>query len=366
VRFSGLAGLGTRVAMSGPGGMLRRAMTTLSDWQGRHAPIAVPYAVTKKFGDDDANLLVVALGWYGFTAIYPLLLVVVTVFGFVGEASLGTTVVRTLHQFPVIGSQFNPGRGGSQLHGSVAGLVIGCIGLIYGAQGVTQTAETALNRVWNVPDTDLPGFLPRLARSLAGLFAIGLAFLVNAFVASIAAGHGEPIAERAGLIVGLAVLNVGFYAVAFRALTTGTARFRELLPGAVTAAIGFTALITIGVGLVQHQLRSANATYGALGAVIGVVTFLLLLAKLTLYAAELNPVLARRLWPRALPTAPPTDADNEVLRARAREEQSRPDERVGVGFGPDAPEEAAADAKRPAGGQPPALTEPQQGGRRTA
>ena len=65
---------------------------------------------------------------------------------------------------------------------------------------------------------------------------------------------------------------------------------------------------------------------------IGVVTFLLLLAKLTLYAAELNPVLARGLWPRALPMAPPTDADEAVLRAHAREPRGRPDERVGVGF----------------------------------
>jgi uncharacterized BrkB/YihY/UPF0761 family membrane protein len=322
----------------------RRWMAALSRWQGRHKVAAVAYAVTKKFSDDQSNLLVVALGWYGFTAIYPLLLVIVTVFGFVGEASLGTTVVRTLHEFPVVGSQFTPGSGGSQLHGSVLGLVIGCVGLVYGAQGVTQTAETALNRVWNLPQTDYPGFLPRLARSLTGLLLIGTAFLVNAFVASIAAGHGEPVAERAGLIVGLAILNVAFYAATFRALTS-VARFRELLPGAVTAGIGFTALITVGVGLVQHQLRSAGATYGALAAVIGVVTFLLLLAKLTLYAAELNPVLARGLWPRALPMAPPTEADEVVLRARAREERGRPDERVGVGFGGRAAEDAAADAR---------------------
>jgi uncharacterized BrkB/YihY/UPF0761 family membrane protein len=97
--------------------------------------------VVKKFGDDNVNLLVVALGWYGFTAIYPLLLVVVTIFGFIGAASLGTGIVHTLHQFPVIGSQFNPGKGDSQLHGSVFGLIIGVAGLLYGAQGVTQTAE---------------------------------------------------------------------------------------------------------------------------------------------------------------------------------------------------------------------------------
>jgi membrane protein len=40
-----------------------------------------PYGVIKKFGDDNANLLVVSLAWYGFTAIFPLLLVVVTVLG---------------------------------------------------------------------------------------------------------------------------------------------------------------------------------------------------------------------------------------------------------------------------------------------
>ena len=63
-----------------------------------------------------------------------------------------------------------------------------------------------------------------------------------------------------------------------------------------------------GTGLVTHQLKHADATYGAFGTVIGIVAFLLLLAKLSMYAAELNPVLARRLYPRALPTAEPTEA----------------------------------------------------------
>jgi hypothetical protein len=130
--------------------------------------------------------------------------------------------------------------------------------------------------------------------------------------------------------------------------------------------VGFTALITIGVGLVQHQLRGENATYGAFAAVIGVVTFLLLLAKLTLYAAELNPVLAQRLWPRALPSAPPTDADNDVLRARAREERARPDERVGVGLGDRAPDEAAADARQPGDGAPRAPAARNRAGERAA
>jgi uncharacterized BrkB/YihY/UPF0761 family membrane protein len=304
-------------------------VAAVDSWQRDHRSAGVAFAVSKKFSDDNANLLVVALGWYGFTAIYPLLLIVVTVFGFVGAASLGTGIVHTLHQFPVIGDQFNPGK--SNFHGSVLGLVIGLVLLLYGAQGVTQTAQQAMGTVWNLPFTEQPKFLPRLGRSLAGLASIGGAFLVNAFLAPIAAGHGIETYVRILLVAAMLAINCGFYLAAFRVLTAADATWRELLPGSTVAALGFTALITVGAGLVQHQLRHSDATYGALGAVIGLVTFLLLVSKLTVYAAELNPVLARHLWPRALPNRSPTRADDEVLRALIQQQQRRLDQNAGVG-----------------------------------
>ena len=342
--------------MANPQEILSRAIGALDRWQRRHPIPSVSYGVVKKFSDDNANLLVVALGWYGFTAIYPLLLVVVTVFGYIGAASLGSGIVHTLHQFPVIGSQFNPGQGGSQLHGSLFGLIIGVAGLLYGGQGVTQTAEQAMARVWNVPQTRLPGFLPRLGRSLAGLAAIGGAFLLNAILAPIATGHGIAWYARILILAAMLAVNCGFYLVAFIALTPASdAGWRQLVPGSALGAVGFTLLITIGAGLVQHQLKHSSATYGAFAAVIGLVAFLLLLAKLTLYAAELNPVLARRLWPRALPMCPPTPADDEMLRDLAHEQRRRPDQRIGVGFDPDAHQQAAEDIvtqdDRPLSGQ---------------
>jgi uncharacterized BrkB/YihY/UPF0761 family membrane protein len=334
--------------MAKPKETLNQAISAIDGWQRRHRTPAVAYGVVKKFGDDNANLLVVALGWYGFTAIYPLLLVVVTVFGYVGAASLGSGIVHTLHQFPVIGSQFNPGQGGSELHGSVFGLIIGVAGLLYGAQGVTQTAQRAMARVWNVPDTRLPGFLPRLGRSFGGLAAIGGAFLVNALLAPVAAGHGIPWYARILILAGMLAVNCGFYLIAFIVLTPTDVSWRQLLPGSVAGAVSFTLLITVGAGLVQHQLKHSSATYGAFAAVIGLVAFLLLLAKLTLYAAELNPVLARQLWPRALPKCPPTPADDKVLRALADEQMRRPDEHIGVEFGPDAGAEAGGGTVEPA------------------
>lgn len=324
--------------------LLKKIVSAVNHWHQRHPWLAIPYAVVKKFGDDQANQYVVALGWYGFTAIFPLLLVVVTVFAYIGQASLGNGIVSTLHHFPVVGQMFNPAKGSNSLHASVLGLVIGAVGLIYGSQGVTQTALQAHSQVWNIPLAERPGFLPRLARSIVGLFTIGSAFVINAVVATYATANGQPLAARVGIVVGMLLMNWALFTASFRVLTPVKLGSRALLPGAALGAIGFTLLITVGSGLVQHQLRHSSATYGQFGAVIGLVGFLFLLAKLTLYSAELNPVLARRLWPRSLQTDDPTEADDRVLAAEARQQRIRSDQRVGVGFGPEAPHEAARDA----------------------
>jgi uncharacterized BrkB/YihY/UPF0761 family membrane protein len=307
-------------------------VSAVDDWQRRVRWAGVPYAVQKKFGDDNANLLVVALAWYGFTAIFPLLLVVVTLLGFIGQQSLGSGLVQTLHEFPVIGSSFNPASK-TALHGSTLGLIVGLVGLLYGAQGVTQTAQLAMATVWNIPQIQRTGFLPRLGRSLAGLVTIGAAFLINALVTGYATSAGVGYAIRIPVLAGLLVLNAGLYFATFTALTAKAIGPRGLLPGAILGGIAFTALITLGTGLITHQLKHANATYGAFGSVIGIVAFLLLVAKLSMYAAELNPVLSRRLYPRALPLGcEPTDADRLVLSELVYAQQRRDDQVITVGF----------------------------------
>lgn len=329
-----------------PAGLLRRVMTAVDGWQRRIRWVGVPYAVIKKFGDDNANLLVVALAWYGFTAIFPLLLVVVTVFGFIGAESIGTGIIRTLHEFPIVGSSFNPASPNT-LHSSTIGLVIGLIGLVYGAQGVTQTAQQAMATVWNIPQYQRTGFLPRLGRSLAGLFTIGATFVINAFVTGYATSGATSYAIRIPVLASLLVINIGLYFATFTLLTAKVIGPRGLLPGAIVGAVVFTALITVGAGLVTHQLKNSSATYGAFASVIGLVTFLLLLAKLTMYAAELNPVLARRLYPRALPLGgEPTDADRQVLASLVYAERRSDDQAIGVGFGDHAADQAASDATR--------------------
>jgi len=269
----------------------------LDRWQQSNKVLAPAYGMVKKFSQDKANLYVVSLGWYGFLSIFPLLLAVVTIFGFIGQKSLGSSIVTTLHRFPVIGSDFNPQA--NHLHGSVLGLIVGLAGLLYGAQGVTQQAQSAMVTIWDTSDDDRPGFAPRLGRSLAALFAIGGAFVISAFASTYATSSGESIWVRVPVIAGLLVVNVGFYLWSFRALTSGPVPTRALVPGAILGSIVFTLLTTLGTGLINHQLRNASGTYGNFGSVIGLVAFLLLLAKLSIYAAELNCVLDKKLYPRS-------------------------------------------------------------------
>lgn len=325
---------------------IRRSLESIDHWQRASRSVGLAYAVIKKFGDDNANQFVVALGWYGFVAIYPLLLVVITIFGFIGAASLGHQIVSTLHEFPVVGSQFNPEHS-SNLRGSGIGLAIGLIGLLYGAQGVTQTVQQAMAGVWNVSPVDRPGFVPRLARSLVALALVGGAFVVNAAAGTVATNSGVSVVIRGLTLVGMLLLNALLYFAVFRVATPSRVGAKDLLPGAALASIGFTLLITIGSGLLQHQLRHSSATYGQFGLVIGLVGFLFLLAKISLYAAELNPVVTRQLWPRGMLNGDPTDADNQVLSDIAHQSRRRDDERIGVGFGEHAADEAAIDAQRP-------------------
>ena len=75
---------------------------------------------------------------------------------------------------------------------------------------------------------------------------------------------------------------------------------------------------------------------GAFTIVIVLLSWLYLSAQLLLYAAELNVVLARRLWPGSLLGSPPTGPDQQVLAALAQTEERLPQETIEVRFSPEA------------------------------
>jgi len=328
---------------------VERVVRSLDRVQQRNRVAGLVVAVVKKFGDDRGPSLAALLAYYGFLSLFPLLLVFTTILGFIGNTDLQRNMVGTaLAEFPVFGQQI--GKNATHpLTGSGIGLAVGLALLLYGSLGVAHAGQHAMAQIWNVPGVVRPGFFPRLARSVAFFIVLGIGVAVTAGLSGLATLSGRAVLARVGLLLAGAAINVGLYVAVFRVLTPKTAPTQALLPGAVVGGIGYSILLALGTGLIQHQLRHAQALYGQFAFVLGLLGWLYLVAQLSLYAAELNVVRLRRQWPRSIVQPPLTSADERVLRDIARQEERRPEQRVGVGFDPGAAERAAVDARVPAG-----------------
>jgi YihY family inner membrane protein len=314
-------------------------------WQRRTVPAGFVMGVTKKYGDDRGGALAAELTYYGFLSLFPSLLILATVLGFVGNEEVSDGVLGSaLSQFPVLGEQIGK-NAAHPIEGSGVALVVGFVFLLYGVVGSTQAAQHVMAQVWAIPMVDRPGFLSRVVRGLLLLATLGVAMAGSAVLSGLVTVAGTAGVARVLGLVALLVVNLGLFIVAFRVLTPSPVGTRALLPGAVAAGAGYTVLLTIGTALVQHQLKHAQAVYGQFGFVLGLIAWLALVAQLTVYAAELNVVVARRLWPRSI-SAPPTEADDRALRDIAHQEERREDEKVAVGFAPDPVGGAVRDARR--------------------
>jgi YihY family inner membrane protein len=321
---------------------IERLLRAIDRFQQRHVVLAFPVGVVKKFGDDDAGKHAALLAYYAFLSLFPLLLVFVTLLGYAlaNDEALQQRVIDTVVSlFPVAGSQIRDSI--RSIQGSGIGLVIGLAGTLWGGLGITNSAQHAMNTVWAIPRRDRPNFWWRLARSLGVLLLLAAGIFAATALAS--AGALTPGNLSRLLPLGGAVLvNLLLVTVIFQLLVASRQPWRHLLPGAAVAAIGWSVLQALGAYIVDRQLERANLVYGVFAVVIGLLSWMYLSAQMVLYAAEVNVVLARRLWPRSLLQAPLTGPDRRVLTALAGTEERLPQETVEVSFSaePDAHDEA--------------------------
>jgi pimeloyl-ACP methyl ester carboxylesterase len=86
---------------------------------------------------------------------------------------------------------------------------------------------------------------------------------------------------------------------------------------------------------VSRQLERANLVYGAFAIVGVLLSWLYLSAQVLLYAAEVNVVLARRLWPRSLLQSPLTGRTSRCWPRWRRSRNAYPEETIEVRFSPE-------------------------------
>jgi inner membrane protein YhjD len=309
-----------------------RPIRALDRAQQRHRVLSVPVAVVKKFGDDQAGTLAAVVAYYAFFSLFPLLLVFVTVLGYVlqGDQSAQDSIRNSvLGEFPIVGQKLNV----TQLHGNVFALVIGLATSLWAGLGVTQSAQKAFDQIWAVPFKDRADFIHSRLRGLMLLVSLGAMFVIATLASGLVTGGlGSGIlVQIAGIAVSLA-LNLGLFFAAFRLMTNHAIPSRNLRVGVVVAAVLWTLLQALGGYYIGHVLKSSHGAYSQFGFVIALLIWLHLGAQMTLFSAEINTVLSEKLWPRSMFGPPDAPADQRALRALAKVEERTEAEKIDVEF----------------------------------
>jgi membrane protein len=328
-----------------------RVTERLDGYQRRHRRAGFPVAVIYKFFEDQGPYLAALITFYGFLSLFPLLLLLTSVLGFVLEdnSDLEQRILdSTLSQFPIIGDQLSDPQG---LQGNGAALVIGGLIALYGALGVAQVFQNAMNVVWSVPRHRRPNPVKARLRSLLLIGTAGIAVLATTILSALggsAAADGTFLTGWGALVVSFAavVVNAAIFIVAFRLSTATKLNVRDVAPGAIIAAVFWQLLQVFGTGYVAHVVKNADITYGVFAVVLGLLAWVFLAALGVVVSAEINVVRTKHLYPRALLT-PFTDnvdltrADQRAYTDAATAQRHKGFETVDVTFAHEGQEASA-------------------------
>jgi uncharacterized BrkB/YihY/UPF0761 family membrane protein len=299
-------------------------LARLDRFQRRHGAVGFPYAVICKYLDDDGPRHAALITYYGFLSLFPLLLLGVAIASrlLATDPELRHSVITAIVP-PALQDTVNDAA--ASLPTSPVAFVIGAIGLLWSATGVVYAAYRTLNHVAGVRMRDLPNPIGAYLRVvgvvlllLAGVVAGGGLTVAGAAVP----GPGVPDRLLAALGTGTAAVVVLLFGV--RMLLLCPAPLSALWRPAAAGALLLVLVLHVGAPLLSRLVRAAGPVYGAFATVAGLFTLLYLVSQALVMVAEAAAVRRARLWPRALDTSDPGEADERALSMLAREQERIP------------------------------------------
>jgi membrane protein len=278
-------------------------------WRRRVAP-TVAWGAATRFQNDNMGDHAAALSYYGALAIFPALLVALTILGLVGEDGLVNDLVSLARRqgadtatAKVIESVARNATATSSQALGIA-LLVSLFFAVNAASGLWGAAGRAMNVAHGVPEKR--GFLRRRLIVLAlTLVAIGL------FLLSITAVFlGDDWARDALGHIGLEGLAVDIWnivrwpvallfalaalAVVMRYAPDPEARRSSALTTGAIVTVVLWVLATLGFSYYVGNFGRYGALYGTFATLVVLLLWLYLMALAFLYGAELDAELARR------------------------------------------------------------------------
>ena len=242
----------------------------------------------RRYQAADGQLFAVLLAAYFFLTVIPLLLVYSSYLYSDPEA----LAKRVEHRLGLQGSTstlFETVMSGASGH-KLSAALIAVIDLFFFGLGFGRVLQLAHARSWGL-DLRKSVVLDQV-RYLEVLGAI--AALTLLYVVQTKALRDDPSWIGWVLDVGWLAVLVGFFVWAPRLLLHRRVASRDILPGAAFTVLGFLVMRIISGLLLKHWLEWYSKSYGALGIVMAIFFWIIILATIMILAAALSPALAAR------------------------------------------------------------------------
>ena len=226
-----------------------------------------------------------------FLSLFPLLLVAISVVGFIaarrhGGDDLGEKIIANLKLKGDVAKLVKENLQSAKSSRRAASIV-GLVSLLFSGLGVVAAIARLCDVVWQVPERGLKDK------------AIGLVWLLGAIVV---------IAGSAGAIALVKIVPIPFLGVVAGFVSgglTGAALFwwtqlaftnvrvswKAFVPGAIVGGIGLSIFQLFGAFLVVRLMKSASQLYASLAAVVALLGFLNLFGWLLVLSVIVNVVL---------------------------------------------------------------------------
>ena len=270
-------------------------------WQRRHPVVGFPFAVVERYGEDHGGWLGAIVTYYGFVALAPLLVVVMTIVAtvFADEPLRREQVLDAVEDvLPFVGPDMQQSL--APIVGNQLAVITGVLLALWGGINAMRVGQDTMNRMWGVPRYRRPGFARALARGTFLLGVLGLGLVTTATITGATLGHHLPL--LAAVVTGAAscAANTAIALGLFRLLVSRTLTTSTVLPGALLVGVGSYALTLAGGLYVQHVVAGASSLYGSFATMVGLFAWIALLVQTAVCGTLVNVVRAERLWPRSL------------------------------------------------------------------
>ncbi|WP_135827681.1 YihY/virulence factor BrkB family protein [Halorussus halobius] len=241
--------------------------------------------------DENVTFMAGSIAYYAFVSLLPLLVFALVVLAALDSAAFTARLSALTEAFltPYARQLLVESLDASAARTGMS--VVGALTLLWGMSRIFQGLDVAFSEIY---DTRAEKSLLSTARNGVVVFlALGLAVAAFAVVGSVAAFAPDlphpSVANPLLLVAGLAVAFVPVYYV----FPDVDLTVREVLPGVVFAAVGWTALGVVFQGYVAYATRY-ETIYGTLGSAFVLLVWLYASGLVVLVGGVLNAVLAGR------------------------------------------------------------------------